>query len=43
MKLKIQGRGGHGSSPHLANDAIVAAAHFVTAVQTIVSRQIKSF
>ena len=42
MKLKIQGRGGHGSSPHLANDAIVAGAHFVTAVQTIISRQIKS-
>ena len=29
MKLKIQGKGGHGSSPHLANDAIVAGAYFV--------------
>src|SRR3954462_5522740 len=43
MKLKIQGRGGHGSSPHLANDAIVAAAHFVTAAQTIVSRRLSPF
>ncbi len=43
MKLKIQGRGGHGSSPHLANDAIVAGAHFVTAVQTIVSRRLSPF
>ncbi|RHW35011.1 amidohydrolase [Lysinibacillus yapensis] len=43
MKLKIQGRGGHGSSPHLANDAIVAGAHFVTAVQTIVSRRLNPF
>jgi len=43
MKLKIQGTGGHGSSPHLANDAIVAGAHFVTAVQTIISRRLSPF
>jgi amidohydrolase len=43
MKLKIQGRGGHGSSPHLANDAIVAGSYFVTAVQTIVSRRLSPF
>ncbi|MER2114900.1 MAG: amidohydrolase [Solibacillus isronensis] len=43
LKLKIQGRGGHGSSPHLANDAIVAGAHFVTAVQTIISRRLSPF
>lgn len=43
MKLKIQGRGGHGSSPHLANDAIVAGAHFVTAIQTIISRRLSPF
>ena len=43
MKLKVQGRGGHGSSPHLANDAIVAAAHFVVAAQTIVSRRLSPF
>ena len=43
MKLKIQGRGGHGSSPHLANDAIVAGAYFVTAVQTIISRRLSPF
>lgn len=43
MKLKIQGRGGHGSSPHLANDAIVAGAHFVTTVQTIISRRLSPF
>jgi len=40
FKLIIQGVGGHGSSPHKANDSIVAGAHFVTAVQTIVSRRI---
>ena len=43
FKLKIQGTGGHGSSPHLANDAIVAGAHFVTAIQTIVSRRLNPF
>lgn len=40
FKLKIQGVGGHGSSPHNANDAIVAGAYFVTAVQTVVSRRV---
>lgn len=43
MKLTIQGKGGHGSSPHLANDAIVAGAHFVTAVQTVISRRLNPF
>lgn len=33
MKVGIQGVGGHGSSPHKANDAIVAGAFFVTAAQ----------
>eukprot|EP00130_Batrachochytrium_dendrobatidis_P008473 XP_006683348.1 hypothetical protein BATDEDRAFT_28874 [Batrachochytrium dendrobatidis JAM81] len=40
FKLKINGTGGHGSSPHMANDSIVAGAYFVTAVQTIVSRRL---
>lgn len=43
FKLDIQGSGGHGSSPHLANDPIVAGAHFVTAIQTIVSRRLDPF
>lgn len=43
FKLGIQGVGGHGSSPHKANDAIVAGAHFVTAVQTVVSRRLDPF
>ncbi|WP_145524195.1 amidohydrolase [Virgibacillus sp. SK37] len=40
FKLKIQGKGGHGSSPDKANDAIVAGSYFVTAVQTVVSRRV---
>ena len=43
FKLIIQGIGGHGSSPQSANDPIVAGAHFVTAVQTVVSRRINPF
>jgi len=43
FKLKIQGTGGHGSSPHLANDSIVAGSYFVTAIQTIVSRRLDPF
>ncbi|HEX5564108.1 MAG TPA: M20 family metallopeptidase [Sporosarcina sp.] len=43
FKLVVQGVGGHGSSPHMANDAIVAAAHFVTAVQTVISRRLNPF
>ncbi|MGX7417583.1 amidohydrolase [Carnobacterium gallinarum] len=43
FKLGIQGTGGHGSSPHMANDAIVAASYFVTALQTVVSRRLNPF
>lgn len=43
FKLVIKGVGGHGSSPHMANDSIVAGAHFVTAIQTIISRRLNPF
>lgn len=43
FKLSIKGVGGHGSSPHMANDAIVAGAHFVTAAQTVISRRLNPF
>lgn len=43
MKLKITGAGGHGSSPHLANDAIVAGSYFVTQTQTVISRRLSPF
>ncbi|KXT75462.1 N-acetyldiaminopimelate deacetylase [Streptococcus sp. DD12] len=38
--VTITGKGGHAAFPHEANDAIVAAAHFVTQAQTIVSRNV---
>ncbi|AMA74760.1 hypothetical protein ACH33_13665 [Aneurinibacillus sp. XH2] len=38
--IKIQGKGGHGSMPHLTVDPIVIAAHLVTQIQTVVSRSL---
>lgn len=43
FKVTIKGVGGHGSSPHQAKDPIVAASHFVVAIQTIVSRGLSPF
>jgi amidohydrolase len=36
----IQGKGGHGASPHQTVDPIVISAHLVLALQTIVSRNV---
>jgi amidohydrolase len=38
--VTLRGVGGHGAHPHLAVDAIAAAAHFIVEAQTIVSREI---
>src|ERR1044071_2995811 len=38
--LVIQGRGGHGAMPQQTVDAIVVAAQVVTALQTLVSRNV---
>jgi amidohydrolase len=40
--VEIIGKGGHGAVPHLAQDPIIAAAHVITALQTIVSRDVDS-
>ncbi|MFC4653310.1 N-acetyldiaminopimelate deacetylase [Lactococcus nasutitermitis] len=40
VELTFKGKGGHAAFPHNANDALVAAAYFVTQVQTIVSRNV---
>lgn len=41
--IRVQGKGGHGSSPHEANDAIVIASHLVVSLQTIISRRLNPF
>lgn len=38
--IDIEGRGGHGASPHEAADPILAAARVVEALQAVVSREI---
>ncbi|KAL6045531.1 Hippurate hydrolase [Balamuthia mandrillaris] len=40
LYITIRGKGGHGSQPQTTKDPIVAAAHVVTALQTIVSRNV---
>lgn len=43
LSIQIRGRGGHGALPHETSDSIVAASQIVTALQTIVSRNVKPF
>lgn len=40
FELTFHGKGGHAAMPHTAVDPIVVAAHFITAVQSVVSRGI---
>ena len=38
--VTVRGQGGHGAYPHRGTDAVVASAHIITALQSIVSRTI---
>ncbi len=38
--VKLEGKGGHGASPHLTVDPVVAAAQIINTLQTIVSRNV---
>lgn len=40
FRVHIEGKGGHGANPHLAVDPILAAAQVVTALQSIVGRNV---
>jgi amidohydrolase len=40
VRIVVRGRGGHGGKPHRSADPVVAAAHVITALQTIVSREV---
>jgi len=39
FEIVITGAGGHAAIPHRAIDPVVAAAHVITALQTLVSRR----
>jgi amidohydrolase len=40
IDIIIKGKGGHGAAPHQTVDAIVASAQVITALQTMVSREV---
>ena len=40
FRVRVTGKGGHGAIPHLSIDPVVAAAQIITALQTIVSRNV---
>ncbi|KAL8848449.1 MAG: hypothetical protein Q9221_006500 [Calogaya cf. arnoldii] len=41
LKIRVFGKGGHGSMPDICIDPIVLASHIVVRLQTIVSRELK--
>lgn len=42
VDITLYGRGGHGARPYQAIDPIVAGAHLVTSLQTLVSRRVRA-
>jgi hippurate hydrolase len=40
FEMTVRGRGGHGAFPHQTADAVAMAAQIVTALQTLVSREV---
>ena len=43
IDIRVRGRGGHASMPHLAADPMPVAAEIVQALQTLVTRRIDAF
>ena len=42
ITIEITGKGGHGAHPYATVDPVVVAAHIITAVQSIVSRNVRA-
>lgn len=42
LTIEITGKGGHGAHPYQTVDPVLVAAHIITAVQSIVSRNVKA-
>ncbi len=40
FRILVTGKGGHGASPHLAVDPVLAASQIVVGLQSIVSRNV---
>lgn len=43
FKIMVKGRGGHGAEPHRCVDPVMISAHIVTALNSMVSREINPF
>ena len=43
VRLLVKGMGGHGGTPHLTIDPVVASAHVVIALQNILARELSPF
>ena len=43
IEIIVRGKGGHGARPHQAIDPVLVAGHIITAVQSIVSRNVSAF
>jgi hippurate hydrolase len=41
LEVTIAGKGAHGAMPHQGNDPVVIAAHIVTALQSVVARNVE--
>jgi amidohydrolase len=41
ITIEITGKGGHGAHPYMTVDPVLVAAHIITAVQSIVSRNVR--
>ncbi|HEY1101786.1 MAG TPA: M20 aminoacylase family protein [Burkholderiaceae bacterium] len=42
ITIEISGRGGHGAHPYMTVDPVLVAGHIITAVQSIVARNVKA-
>lgn len=43
LHITVTGKGGHGALPHLAVDPVVAAANTISALQSVISRNLSPF
>ena len=42
ITIEVTGKGGHGAHPYLAVDPVLVSAHIITAVQSIVARNVRA-
>jgi amidohydrolase len=43
IEIIVKGKGGHGARPHQAVDPVLVAGHLITAVQSVVARNLSAF